>query len=96
MKRKPIKLMTLEERREYGRIKQAERREAIKRCPGKLAAYRVAASEQGRKYRESLKQNPEKLEARKERARQRARDRYAREKYAQVENSGLQMLKDPS
>ena len=70
---KPMKLMTLEERREYSRIKQREFRERKRSDPTLFAEYKAKRARHVAKYRERLERNP--VLFAEHRARKRAQDR---------------------
>lgn len=77
---KPIKTMTLEERREYSRIKQREHRDRAKADPIAYAEYKRKRAAHVQRYRARLASNPELLEAYKARKRELDRLRKASRK----------------
>jgi hypothetical protein len=92
-----IRTQTLEERRAYNSRKQRERRARLIANPLSVAEYRRSEAATTKKYREKLKNDPERLAKYRERARARDKARYVASKNnsAPVENTGLQMLKNP-
>jgi|WetSurMetagenome_2_1015567.scaffolds.fasta_scaffold00618_5 hypothetical protein len=95
MKRKPIKLMTPDERRAYNRATQKRRRERIKADPELARKEAQRNAEHTARWLAKVKADPERRAAYEELHRARNHEKYWRRKNSpQVENSCLQRPKN--
>lgn len=96
MRRKPIKLMTAEERRVYNRDNQRQRRARIKADPELARIERERRADHTARWLARVLGDAEKAATYKERQRVRNREKYWRKKNSpRVEKTGLQRPKNP-
>jgi hypothetical protein len=95
VKRKPIKLMTPDERRAYNRDTQRRRRARISSDPQEAKEQAAKNAEYTARWLAGVKADATRSAAYEERQRVRNREKYLRNKNSpQVENSGLQRPKN--